>query len=61
MDVSITQNNNLDYGLIKFQYDGNGDMVFNDIFNTSFGLDPNVDKMLFNIKTYIAKYIELDV
>ena len=31
MDVSITQNNNLDYGLIKFQYDGNGDMVFNDI------------------------------
>ena len=35
--------------------------VFNDIFNTSFGLDPKVDKMLFNIKTYIAKYIELDV
>ena len=35
--------------------------VFNDIFNASFGLDPKVDKMLFNIKTYIAKYIELDV
>lgn len=34
--------------------------VFNDIFSTSFGLDPNVDKMLFNIKTFIAKYIELD-
>ena len=31
MDVSVTQNNNIDYGLIKYTIDGNGDMVINDV------------------------------
>ena len=34
--------------------------AFDDIFNASLGLDPKVDKMLFNIKIFINKYIELD-
>ena len=35
--------------------------AFDDIFNASLGLDPKVDKMLFNIKIFINKYIELDI
>lgn len=31
MDVSITQNNNTDYGLIKYHMNGNNEMVFDDV------------------------------
>ena len=34
--------------------------VFDDIFDQSFNLDPKVDKMLNNIKTFINKYIEIN-
>ena len=60
MDISMTQNNTIDYGLVKYHYDENGDMAFDDVRVSVYMVLYNDDTDLNPYRYTKAELIEYD-